>query len=224
MSQRGLLLRCPTLSYYTAHSTSQRLPTAYMLLEYIGPNTGKMLSNTWEKHRNDPMRRQNLFRGMSRLILSLARIPQHRIGSFQFQTDGTITLTNRPLPCSVIILENDGYFSCPLSLTSFSLSSFPLSSLFFFLSSLSFLVLSPDEFTISKFNDLACPQVLEHLVLQVEFLGAAVHRADLRTYTGVGRRELASDRKVTTDWEMGEPKPAPGQNGIASSNQLATGM
>ncbi|KAH8772443.1 hypothetical protein F5882DRAFT_174322 [Hyaloscypha sp. PMI_1271] len=110
MFQRGLrnILRCPTLSYYTAHPTSQRPPTAYMLLEYIGPNTGQMLSNTWERHRNDPIRRQNLFRGMSRLILSLARIPQRRIGSFQFHNNGTITLTNRPLPCSVIILENDG--------------------------------------------------------------------------------------------------------------------
>jgi hypothetical protein len=79
-----------------------------MLLEYIGPNTGQMLSSTWEKHRNDPFRRQKLFRGMARLILSLASIPQPRIGSFQFHTNGTITLTNRPLPCSVIILENDG--------------------------------------------------------------------------------------------------------------------
>ena len=80
-----------------------------MILEYIGPDTGQVLSNnTWEKHRNDPRRRQNLFRGMSRLMLSLANIPQPRIGSFQFNPDGTITLTNRPLPCSVIILENDG--------------------------------------------------------------------------------------------------------------------
>lgn len=110
MFQRRLrnLLRCHTLSPYTAHPTSQRLPTAYMLLEYIGSNTGQMLSNTWEKHRNDPLRRQKLFRGMARLILSLACIPQPRIGSFQFNIDGTVTLTNRPLPCSVIVLENDG--------------------------------------------------------------------------------------------------------------------
>jgi hypothetical protein len=92
---------------YTAHPTSQRLPTAYMLLEYIGPSTGQMLSRTWEKHRNDPFWRQKLFRGIARLILSLACIPQPRIGSFQFHSDG-VTLTNRPLPCSVIILENDG--------------------------------------------------------------------------------------------------------------------
>ncbi len=79
-----------------------------MLLEYIGPETGEMLSNTWDKKRKDPVRRQTLFRGMVRLILSLACIPQPRIGSFEFHNNGTITLTNRPLPCSVIILENDG--------------------------------------------------------------------------------------------------------------------
>jgi hypothetical protein len=45
---------------------------------------------------------------MSRLMLSLASIPQPRIGSFQFNLDGTITLTNRPVPCAAIILENDG--------------------------------------------------------------------------------------------------------------------
>ncbi|KAH8593123.1 hypothetical protein B0O99DRAFT_653521 [Bisporella sp. PMI_857] len=40
--------------------------------------------------------------------LSLARIPQPRIGSFRFHDNGTITLTNRPLTCSIIVLENDG--------------------------------------------------------------------------------------------------------------------
>ena len=41
-------------------------------------------------------------------MLSLARVPQTRIGSFQFHDDGTITLTNRPLSCSMMILENEG--------------------------------------------------------------------------------------------------------------------
>jgi len=66
-----------------------------------------MLSNTWNQHREDPVRRQNLFRGMARIILSLASISQPRIGSFRFHNDGTITLTNRPLSCAMIILEND---------------------------------------------------------------------------------------------------------------------
>lgn len=110
MFQRHLwkFLRYPILSHYTPCPIIQRLPTAYMLLEYISPNTGQMLSNTWETHRNDPIRMQRLFRGMARLILSLASIPQPRIGSFQFHVDGTISLTNRPLHCSTLILENDG--------------------------------------------------------------------------------------------------------------------
>lgn len=101
-------LRYPALSRYAPSPTSLRLPTAYMLLEYIGRDKGEMLSDTWDRHRQDPVRRQKLFRGMSRLILSLARIPQPRIGSFRFHNNGTVTLSNRPLPCSIIILENEG--------------------------------------------------------------------------------------------------------------------
>jgi hypothetical protein len=70
------------------------------------------------------------------------------------------------------------------------------------------------------------PQVLERLVLQVQLLAAlyetAVHRADVRTHIRVGRRELAMEWRVETDWEMKEPKqpkPAPGQNGIASGKE-----
>ena len=101
-------LRYLHLSQYAFSPTCLRLPTAYMLLEHIGPDIGEELSDTWNRNRKDPVRRQNLFRGMARIILSLARIPQPRIGSFQFHNNGTITLTNRPLLCSVIILENDG--------------------------------------------------------------------------------------------------------------------
>lgn len=79
-----------------------------MILEFIGPSTGQMLSNSWKIHREDHVRKQNLFRGISRLFLSLGRVPQPRIGSFLFHDDGTIKITNRPLSCSVMILENDG--------------------------------------------------------------------------------------------------------------------
>lgn len=106
----GFLLGWPALSPYAAHPTAAlRLPTAYMLLEHIGPGTGRMLSSTWDLHRGDAARRRTLFRDMSRIMLSLARVPQPRIGSFRFcPDDGTVALTNRPLPCALIILENDG--------------------------------------------------------------------------------------------------------------------
>ncbi|KAI1839579.1 hypothetical protein JX266_014210 [Neoarthrinium moseri] len=98
----------PILSSYTNNQTHHRLPTAYMLLEYIGPETGQMLSNTWGEYHGDPVRRGRLFHGLARLVLSLARVPQPRTGSFQFHQDCTITLSNRPLSCSTMILENNG--------------------------------------------------------------------------------------------------------------------
>lgn len=79
-----------------------------MLLEFIGPDTGRMLSDSWSKHKNDPLRRKTLFHSMARTIISLSRIPQPRIGSFEFHDDCTVTLTGRPSFAATMILENDG--------------------------------------------------------------------------------------------------------------------
>ena len=52
-----------------------------------------------------------MFRGISRLILKLARVPLNRIGSFTFDPNtGTISLTNRPLTSGIAIMENDGAY------------------------------------------------------------------------------------------------------------------
>lgn len=67
-----------------------------------------MLSDTWDEHCNDPHYRETLFRGIANVILSLAKMPQPRIGSFCFNDDCTITLTNRPLLTADVILESDG--------------------------------------------------------------------------------------------------------------------
>ncbi|KAH8723918.1 hypothetical protein GQ44DRAFT_740665 [Phaeosphaeriaceae sp. PMI808] len=90
-------LRYPLVSQYTCNPAVHSLHTGYMILEFIGPSKGKMLSDS-----------KNLYRDMARLILSLARVPQLRIGSFRYHDDGTVSLSNRPLSCSAIILENDG--------------------------------------------------------------------------------------------------------------------
>ncbi|POR34351.1 Uncharacterized protein TPAR_05431 [Tolypocladium paradoxum] len=100
--------RLPLLSHYVWNLPSHQMCSAYMVLEYLGPETGQMLSDTFDTYREDEAQRQRLFRGMSRIMLSLARIPQAHIGSFQFNDNGTVTLTNRPLSCSMMILENDG--------------------------------------------------------------------------------------------------------------------
>ncbi|KAM3501888.1 hypothetical protein MY11210_009242 [Beauveria gryllotalpidicola] len=96
------------LSSYGLHNSASRLPTGYLLLEHIGPDTGAMLSDTWEEQRHNAAYRRSLFRGMANIILSLAKVPQPRIGSFCFNNDSTVTLTNRPLLTAEIILESDG--------------------------------------------------------------------------------------------------------------------
>lgn len=102
------LLKHPILSRYARNTTHHSICSAYILLEYIDPKSGQMLSNTWDKYRGNPAHRQRLFHGMSKIMLSLARLPQLQIGAFQFNNDGTITLRNRPLSCSIVLLENDG--------------------------------------------------------------------------------------------------------------------
>ncbi|RYO84123.1 hypothetical protein DL764_009376 [Monosporascus ibericus] len=102
------LLGYPSLSQYMEIPMSNRLPTAYMLLEYVDTDVGQILSNIWTGQRAVPVRGENLLRSLAQLMLSLARIPQPRIGSFEFRDDCTVTLTNRPLTCSMVILENNG--------------------------------------------------------------------------------------------------------------------
>lgn len=103
------LFQRPILSCYTRHLAADiDFPTSYMLLEYIGPDVGQMLSRTWNDYHNDPLHKRNLSQSISRIILSLAHIPQACIRSFQFVESGVITLTNRPLTSSIITLENEG--------------------------------------------------------------------------------------------------------------------
>jgi hypothetical protein len=67
-----------------------------------------MLSESWETLRHDHDRRANLFRGLSRIILSLNRFPLPRIGSLTIDDYGVSSLTNRPLTCTLQQLENFG--------------------------------------------------------------------------------------------------------------------
>lgn len=68
-----------------------------------------MLSETLpELPETDTVRMQNLFRGISRVMLSLARQTQSHIGSLRFNDDGSTTLSNRPILCTNTILESEG--------------------------------------------------------------------------------------------------------------------
>lgn len=67
-----------------------------------------MLSLSWEKHRHDKLYRERLFRHLANITLSINSTPLSRIASLTMQTDGCITLSNRPLDLHFQMLENEG--------------------------------------------------------------------------------------------------------------------
>ena len=84
------------------------LDHGYVLTDYIEEAHGTMLSETWEQKRNDTNLRTNLFRDLSRIILSIGKVPLPRIGSFTMSDKGVLSLTNRPLTLPLHELENGG--------------------------------------------------------------------------------------------------------------------
>lgn len=93
-----------SLATYFAHQRQSMSDLGYLVIEYV--EQGRMLSESWKQHRHDPSRRANLFRGMSRAMISLARVPLPRIGSWTMDNRGVLSLTNRPLTLELIQMEN----------------------------------------------------------------------------------------------------------------------
>ncbi|EPE05909.1 phosphotransferase enzyme family protein [Ophiostoma piceae UAMH 11346] len=112
--------RCHAVVNSTPTSKHNHLGLGYVLLEHIGSDTGLPLSATWKQQQirqqqrepasnHQHLRRHNLYRSISRIMLSLARLPQQRIGSFSFNpVDCTVSLDNRPLVCATVQLEATG--------------------------------------------------------------------------------------------------------------------
>ncbi|POR36342.1 hypothetical protein TPAR_03459 [Tolypocladium paradoxum] len=93
-----------TLPPYVPHNRCHLLDLGYLVIERI--DSGRMLSESWEEHRHDPNRRANLFRGLSRIMLRLSKLPLPRIGSWTLDDRGVLKLTNRPLTLLLHQLEN----------------------------------------------------------------------------------------------------------------------
>src|SRR5580700_2489332 len=93
---------------YIGHRCPHTLGVGYLIMDYIEETDGKMLSESWEKLRHNQNRRTNLFRDLSRIILSLAQLPLPRIGSLTIDDRGILTLSNRPLTLRLHHLENEG--------------------------------------------------------------------------------------------------------------------
>lgn len=67
-----------------------------------------MLSDVWDDRRGSLAHRKRLFGGIACIMLSLARVPQPKIGALRFHDNCTVSLTNRPLTCAMMMLENEG--------------------------------------------------------------------------------------------------------------------
>ena len=96
------------LCRYVRQRKPSDLRPGYLLLDYIEDKDGVMLLESWEEKRQDRSRRTNLFRDLSRIMLSLGRTPLPRIGSFTLNDQGVLSLTNRPLTLRLQDLENEG--------------------------------------------------------------------------------------------------------------------
>jgi hypothetical protein len=89
-------LRGEMLAPFSVHQRDPDLSDlGYLLLEFIHP--GKPLSTYWKVNRHDETRRANLYHGLSRVLLDLAKINLPRIGSWTMNEHGIVSLTNRPL-------------------------------------------------------------------------------------------------------------------------------
>ncbi|OAQ96559.1 hypothetical protein LLEC1_06353 [Akanthomyces lecanii] len=98
-----LLGRAAAISY-TRHPIRHGLPSGFLL---ISEAEGKKLLLSWNEHHHDQTRQENLFRGLSRIALSMNAIPQPRLGAWRLQDDDTIALDNRPLNLYMHMLESE---------------------------------------------------------------------------------------------------------------------
>ncbi|KAE8356518.1 hypothetical protein BDV28DRAFT_154542 [Aspergillus coremiiformis] len=101
------IFRYPHRPPYLSRNCPFNLTTGYLIMDHIGSTDTVMLSESWDTLRHDQKRRTNLFRGLSRIILSLAQSPFDRIGSLTINNQGIIQHTNRPLTLRLHHLENE---------------------------------------------------------------------------------------------------------------------
>jgi hypothetical protein len=81
------------------------LDHGYTLVDWIENENEQMLSNVFNQPHTEAQT-QNLYRNMARIFISLAKIPQPRIGSWTINNEGQLTLSNRPLFCHLQRLED----------------------------------------------------------------------------------------------------------------------
>ncbi|KAK2589871.1 hypothetical protein QQS21_012446 [Conoideocrella luteorostrata] len=95
-------------SRYVRRGWHNPLETGYLILSQA---KGEMLALSWEQHRHDKLYRERLFRDLVNITLSINKQPLPRIASFTMHSNGSISLSNRPLDLHFQMLENEGITS-----------------------------------------------------------------------------------------------------------------
>lgn len=121
----------PPSSQYVCHQgrneAQHSFYAGYLLLEYIDPSQGQMLSDTWGEKSGDEHLRTNLYRSLARILLTVARVPLPRIGAFRLDDEGRLSLANRPLSFDFVTMENERIpLDIPRDTTYSSVDSFVL--------------------------------------------------------------------------------------------------
>ncbi|EEP75808.1 predicted protein [Uncinocarpus reesii 1704] len=110
-------------SEYLVDLVNSFLDHGYILMDWIGDDDVQMLSTTFSQPHTD-IQIVNLYRSMSKIMLSLAKTPQPRIGTWTVDNYGRISLTNRPIFCHLHQLENWSIPTTPQTTTYTSADSF----------------------------------------------------------------------------------------------------
>ncbi|KMU75971.1 hypothetical protein CISG_05456 [Coccidioides immitis RMSCC 3703] len=92
-------------SGYVPCKRREILDHGYLLMDWIENDDLQMLSTKFSKPHT-VMQVENFYRGMSQIMISMARVSQPRIGSWTIDNRGQIALTNRPVLCHLHQLEN----------------------------------------------------------------------------------------------------------------------
>lgn len=102
------VLNYPLPCAYVKRQHKTDLDVGYLVMEYIEPVQGKLLSTCWTDKSHAREQRMNFLRDLSRVMLSLAQYPFPKIGSLTISDSGFIQLCNRPLTFRLQQLENKG--------------------------------------------------------------------------------------------------------------------
>ncbi|KAL4965291.1 uncharacterized protein BDV14DRAFT_199989 [Aspergillus stella-maris] len=102
---QGLLYGRTGFYNYIPQTRTTFLDHGYTLIDWIDTKDAQIPSNVFrEPHTAEQT--NDLYRGVTKIISSLTRVPQHRIDSWTINDDGRLSLSNRPLFCHLQELEN----------------------------------------------------------------------------------------------------------------------